>query len=72
MIADFFKIVIANVKELVPNFFDKEKYVFHYENLRLGLKLKKNTSRHRIQPTRKCLMLVIIRLTQKTMIVQTN
>ena len=67
MIADFFKIAIANVKELVPNFFDKEKYVFHYENLRLGLKLKKNTSN-----TRKCLMLVIIRLTQKTMIVQTN
>ena len=56
----------------MPNFFDKEKYVFHYENLRLGLKLKKNTSRHRIQPTRKRLMLVIIRLTQKTMIVQTN
>ena len=29
----------------MPNFFDKEKYVFHYENLqiylRLGLKLKK-------------------------------
>ena len=45
MIADFFKIAIANVKELVPNFFDKEKYVFHYENLRLGLKLKKT---HRV------------------------
>ena len=33
-------------KKLVPNFFDKEKYVIHYENvqlyLRLGLKLKKD------------------------------
>ena len=30
----------------MPNFFDKEKYVIHYENLqiyfRLGLKLRKN------------------------------
>ena len=25
----------------MPNFLDKEKYVLHYENLRLGLKLKK-------------------------------
>ena len=33
------------LKKLVPNFFDKEIYVIHYENLqlylRLGLKLKK-------------------------------
>ena len=33
------------LKKLVPNFFDKEKYVIHYKNLklylRLGLKLKK-------------------------------
>ena len=32
------------MKKLVPNFFDKEKYVIHYENLqpylRLGLKVK--------------------------------
>ena len=38
-------IPIGSVKNLVPNVFDKEKYVFHYENLkiylRLGLKLKK-------------------------------
>ena len=43
-IADFYNIPIGNVKKLVPNFFDKEKYVLHYENLqiylRLGLKLK--------------------------------
>ena len=41
-IADLYNIPIGN---LVPNFFDKEKYVLHYENLqlylRLGLKLKK-------------------------------
>ena len=44
-IADYYNIPIGNVKKLVPNFFDKEKYVIHYENLnlylRLGLKLKK-------------------------------
>ena len=44
-IADLCNINIGNVKKLVPNFFDKEKYVLHYENLRLnfslGLELKK-------------------------------
>ena len=44
-IADHYITPIGNVKKLVPNFFDKEKYVIHYENLkfclRLGLKLKK-------------------------------
>ena len=43
-IADLYNIPIGNVKKLIPNFFDKEKYVFHYENLqlsvRLGLKLQ--------------------------------
>ena len=43
-IADLYNILISNVKELVPNIFDKEKYVLHHENLqlylRLGLKLK--------------------------------
>ena len=42
---DLYNIPIGNVKILVPNFFDKERYVLHYENLqlnlRLGLKLKK-------------------------------
>ena len=41
-IADLYNAPLDNVKELVPN--DKEKYVIHYENqqlyLRLGLKLK--------------------------------
>ena len=52
-IADHYNIPIDSVKKLVPNFFDKEKCVIHYENLqlhlRLGLKLKKNTSPIRIQ-----------------------
>ena len=42
--ADHYNTTIGNVKKLVPNFFDKKKYVIHYENLklylRLGLKLK--------------------------------
>ena len=42
--ADLYNIPIGNVKKLVPNFLDKEKYALHYENLllylRLGLKLK--------------------------------
>ena len=45
-IADLYNIpIIGNVKKLVPNFFNNEKYVIRYENLklylRLGLKLKK-------------------------------
>ena len=34
MIADLYNIPpIGNIKKLVPNFFDKEKYVLYYENL---------------------------------------
>ena len=44
MIFDFCNILISNVEKFVPNFFDKERYVLHYENLQLslglGLKLK--------------------------------
>ena len=44
-IADLCNIPIGNVKKLVPNFFDQDKYVLHYKNLqlylRLELKLKK-------------------------------
>ena len=44
-IADLYDSPIGNVKKLVLNFFDKEKYVIRCENLqiylRLGLKLKK-------------------------------
>ena len=39
-IADLYNIPIGNVKRLVPNFFDKEKYVLHYENLQLYLSLR--------------------------------
>ena len=38
------KMLLLFIKKLVPKFFDKEKYVLHYENLqlvRLGLKLQK-------------------------------
>ena len=45
MTADFCNVTIRNVKNLVPNFFDKENYMIHYGNLQrylmLGLKLKK-------------------------------
>ena len=48
-IADLYNIPIGNIKKIVPNFFDKEKYGPHYENLqrylRLGLKLEKSTLR---------------------------
>ena len=27
------------LKQVVPNFFDKERYVLHYENLKLYLRL---------------------------------
>ena len=44
-IVNLYNIPIGNIKKLVPNFFDKEKYMFHYQNLqlylRLGLKVKK-------------------------------
>ena len=44
-IADLYNIPIGNVKKIVPNFFDKEKYVLHYHNLqlylRIGIKTKK-------------------------------
>ena len=42
----------GDIKKLVPNFFDKEKYLLHCQNaqlyLRLGLMLK-NISRIKIQ-----------------------
>ena len=39
-IADHYDIPILNIKKLVPNFFHKEKYVIHYENLKLYLTKK--------------------------------
>ena len=53
-IADLYNITIGNVKKLVLNFFDKDKYVIYYENvqlyLRLGLIFKKNALHIIIQP----------------------
>ena len=37
-ISDRYNIPIGNVRKLVPNFFDEEKYVIHYENLKLYLR----------------------------------
>ena len=51
-IPNFYNTFISNVKKLVHNFFDKQKYVLHYENLPLSLRLRlklKNTSCIRIQ-----------------------
>ena len=39
-LADLCNIPICNVKKLVPKLFDKEKYVIHYENLQLNLRLE--------------------------------
>ena len=43
-IFDLYNITINNIKNLVPNVFDKKKYVIQYESLNfylgLGLKLK--------------------------------
>ena len=38
-IADHYNIPIGNVKKIVPNLFNKEKYVIHYENLKLYSRL---------------------------------
>ena len=38
-IVDLNNIPIENIKKLVPNFFDKEKCLLHYEILQLCLKL---------------------------------
>ena len=38
-IADLYNIPISSVEKLVPNVFNKERYVLHYENLQLYLRL---------------------------------
>ena len=51
-IDDLCNIPIGNAKKLLPNFFDKEKYLIDYRNLQLYLRVglnKKNTSRIKIQ-----------------------
>ena len=39
-IVDYYNIPICNVKKTGPNFFDKEKNVLHYENLKRYLRLR--------------------------------
>ena len=34
-VVDLYNIPISNVKKLEPKFFDREKYVLHYQNLQL-------------------------------------
>ena len=48
MIADLYNIPIGNIKKLVSNFFDKEIYVIHYENLQLYLRLGLNLKIYRV------------------------
>ena len=52
-IIDLYNVPIGNIKKMMSNFFDKEKYVLHYKSFqlysRLELKAKKNTSCIRIQ-----------------------
>ena len=50
-IADLYNIPIGNIKKLVPNFYDKEKYVKKKLTTLFGAKIKttKDTSYVRIQ-----------------------
>ena len=45
-IADRSNIPIGKIRKLVCNFFDKEKYVIHYENLQLYLRLRLKLKKH--------------------------
>ena len=39
-VGDLYSVPIGNVKKLVPNFFDTEKYVIHCGNLQLYVRLE--------------------------------
>ena len=45
-IVDWYNIKVSGVKKLIPNLYDKTKYVVHYKNLNyylsLGMKFKKD------------------------------
>ena len=45
-IADLYNILVSNVKKLVPNLFDKETYVIHYEHLQLYLRVGSNLKKY--------------------------
>ena len=38
MIADLYHASIGNIKKILPNVFDKEKYAFDYQNLQFFLR----------------------------------
>ena len=46
MIAGFYNIPIGNAKKLVPNLFDKGKYVLHYEKLHIYNRLKPKLNKY--------------------------
>ena len=43
MIADLYNIPIGAIDKLIPNVFDEEKHVLHYETLQLYLELQSVT-----------------------------
>ena len=45
-VADLCNIPTGNIKKIVPNFFDAEKYVLYYENLQLYLRLVLKLKKH--------------------------
>ena len=45
-IADLYNILVSNVKKLVPNLFDNETYVIHYEHLQLYLRVGSNLKKY--------------------------
>ena len=48
-IADKYEIKVGDVKKLIPNLGNKNKYVLHYKNLQLYLSLRiKLTKIHRV------------------------
>ena len=50
--ADFYNICVGNIKQFLPDFFDKETHVFHYATLsETRIKTKKNTSYIKISIT---------------------
>ena len=47
-IYDLCNIPIGNAKKLLPNFFDKEKYLIDYRNLQLYLRVRLNKKIHHV------------------------
>ena len=48
-IIDLYNIPIGNVRKMMSNFFDKEKYVFYYKSLQLYSRLKLKVKKmHRV------------------------